>query len=181
MNKILITSLITTILVSTIFVGCGQKTTVQQTQKVEVEQFPSWIDSPSYEDSIAITVSSTKNATTSFNTTRDEAYKNAKNELDINLKIKISTTIKSLSTKNASIEDIDSAAKQITKNIIDRAKIVKLFQSKTGTIYVLNTIKISLITNEMDKFLSTSSNTKLYQNFLMAKSDGSLDIKLQNN
>ena len=81
------------------------------------------------------------------------------------------------------MKQIDTASSQITKNIINKAKIVKLFQAKSGTIFVLNTLKISLIMDEMDKYLATSfsNDTNLYQNFLIAKGDGSLSIKLKNN
>jgi hypothetical protein len=180
MNKKLITLTIFTIILS-LFTGCFNSANPKDQKKnLELDGAPSWVLNPVYKNAIALSVHSTLRSTNSFDITKKEAYKNASNKLNNILERKIIASIKPLVPKDDTI-DIVKISKEITKHTLLRAKVIKLFQSKTGTIYILYTLEFSVIANEIDHYLRALNNIPFYQNFLMAKGDGSLEIKLQNN
>ena len=155
--------------------GCLATKKVQIKHKQTTQYLPNWIKTPSQKKSISVVASSLQQPNETFRYARDKAYKNAQRALQKKLQQKIATILTSFDTSKQ--EDIKTITQKIVNDSLTQAKVTKLFQTKTKKIFVLNTIKISYIIANMEKYLK--NNQKLYQNFLIGKSDGSLVIQLQ--
>ena len=159
--------------------GCFNTTQVQKQNSNKVQEIiPKWIDTPYKKNTIVSVASAPKQS--SFKTTKKLAYANAKKQLQIVLQQKVSLSIQPLLPKENNL-DLQKFTNTIVKDTIKKAKIIKLFETANGTIFVLNTVKISFIIESIQTNIQASHNTQLYQNFLMAKGDGSLELQLQNN
>lgn len=192
MRKTTLASVVIGLVASIVFLGCSGVSRAPEAEIApvinELDGAPAWVVSPSFENQIVATGNSVNSDNNDFRIKRDEAINNAKSNLSEELNRKITNIIKSLkSTTSAdelqsANETIEDAAKKITFSTMDSSKVVKLWKSQTGNIYVLITIKISIVKDEMEKLISNSfkNDEEIYQNFIMAKSNGTIDIELKN-
>ena len=174
-----------------IFSSCSQPqhiTVKKYTVTPQKKELPSWIKLSYIQDNLSASGKYINNSSISFINQRDNAIKDAQKNLYTQINSKLIKTLNSYktttisnNTKNSYLDNqIKEVVTKISENIIKKAKVLKLYKSEENTIYVLISVQIDYIKDEMEKIISQSFNTnkEIYQNFIMAKSDGSIDTNL---
>ncbi len=187
MTKNRFLSLTITILISTFFFGCSwfdsSTQEIESSKKHELDGAPIWVTSFTQENTTSHTGASVKTEKNNFNSQKNEASKNAKASLKEEITIKIEKLLNSFDTdKKISTQEMSKVLNKIVISSMKYVKVTKLWKSNSQTIYVLAVVNIKDIKNEMEKIINQSfkSTQNIYQNFTLAKSNGSIDISLKN-
>lgn len=153
----------------------------------ELEGSPKWVMNPSMEGSMASMGSAPTNAGGDFSFQRNQAIADARNNMATQMKVKVSTMIKSFKAATGAKADatFDQSATQVSKQIASNtlvgSKTKDVWINKFGTMFVLLTLDTEAVIEQMDKAIKTSMGNEkaVYQKFLAKRAQDDLAKELE--
>jgi hypothetical protein len=173
-------SLIFTVAVLMVIVGCGTKEV--ETQKVdELANAPQWVLYEPFEKAKIVKVAKST-LSGSFREKRDEAYKLAKEKIEKNLQVKIDKIFKLIDTKKNYQLEVQEKKRQLLKELLELSKMQKIYESMSGVVYLYVSLDLKKAEKELDRFFQENMQRykTLYKNYMVSKSNGDIHIIMIN-
>lgn len=165
--------------------GCASKTneiTKNVTCQIENEKAPSWICIGGNVKGYLTAVGSAQKSPLGFSFQKTEAVSAARDALSRNIETKVKNLFKRFESttgtkKNLVAEKVlVNVSKQVSKTTLKNSRILTIWQSKNGTLYVLVGIPNSEIKNALT---DTVNKNELFQRALAEKYQKELDKEIQ--
>ena len=173
-----------------IFTGCGnnqpQKPNFDQC-KINGEQAPQWVcNGGANMEGGVFAVGSASKSPLGIGFQRNEAIAQARNELARQLQVKVKNMLKNYMSStgigdNQTAERVSTqVSKQVTAGVLQGSKLLKFWQAKDGTVYVLVGMKGSLKDLVKKSVKTTLKNDPaLWQEFKAKKAQEELDAAVE--
>ncbi len=167
-----------------IFSGCSSKNEVQKTQMCQIDgtNAPQWICQDANEKGMITGVGSAEATPLGFNYQKTEAIAAARDEIARKISIRVKNIFKRFESstgigKEQTAEKVtENVSKQLAYETLRNSKLLKMWKSPKGTLYVL----VGMPKEEVAQEIKTSLESKkaLYQKYLAKKSWEDLDKEI---
>jgi len=166
--------------------GCGSKQPQPKTPQCTFDgvKAPEWVcnEASDKNDGYLYAVASAEKSPLGLNFQKEEAVANARNALAQQISIKVKNMFKKFEATTGVGKDqtaekaVENVSKQVANQTLRNSKIVSIWKSPKGTLFVLvgmpkNSIKTNIKT-------SLKSEKALWQKFLAQKADKELDKEI---
>ena len=168
-----------------LFSGCANKEAVKKVNRCEIDgaNAPEWVCNGGNIKGMITGVGSAEASPLGFNFQRTEAIAAARDEIARKISIKVKNIFKRFESTTGLKKDltaekaIENVSKQIANETLRNSKLLKLWKSPNGTIYVLVGMPKDEVTNSIKT--SIESKKALYQKFLAKKAWENLDKEIE--
>ena len=164
--------------------GCASKSEVQKTQMCQIDgtNAPTWICTDGNVTGMITGVGSAESSPLGFNYQKTEAIAAARDEIARKISIRVKNIFKRFEAstgvgKEKTVEKAtENVSKQLAYETLRNSKLLKLWKSPKGTIYVL----VGIPKEDAVEGIKTSLESKkaLYQKYLAKKSWKDLDKEI---
>ncbi len=167
-----------------VFSGCSSKNEVQKAQMCQIDNVnaPEWICTGGNVKDMITGVGSAEPTPLGFNYQRTEAISAARDEIARKISIRVKNIFKRFESSTGTGKDVtaekatENVSKQLAYETLRNSKLLKLWKSPKGTLYVL----VGMPKEDAIEGIKTSLHNKkaLYQKFLAKKSWEDLDKEI---